>query len=214
MTTYVSAYGTSSEITIPANESIAVYSLDEAQVFRVVGTPNYPNSNSLLGTVGGAQTVFGPYSTGATIIIVAGGTPALYEVGTAPIVQQLINAQVQVTPTAKTTAVTLTAAELLTGIITATQSSGATVAYTLPTGTLLDLASQFAVNSSFDWHIINLSAAAADTVTLTAGTDHTIVGVPIIQSAHSTTGGSGSGNGSRWRSRKTAANTFVTYRIS
>jgi CO dehydrogenase/acetyl-CoA synthase alpha subunit len=59
---------------------------------------------------------------------------------------------------------------------------------------------------------MNLSAAAADTITVTAGTGHTIVGIPIVQSVHSTTGGI-TGASSTWRTRKTAANTFVSYRV-
>jgi hypothetical protein len=120
---------------------------------------------------------------------------------------------VQPTPTAKTTAVALTIAELLTRIITGTHAAGATQAYTLPTGTLCEGGALFSVNDSFDWVLINLSAAAVDTITLTAGADHTIVGNPIIQSAHATTGGIW-GNSATFRTRKTALNTFVTYRIS
>lgn len=116
-------------------------------------------------------------------------------------------------PTAKTTAATLTIAELLTGILTGTHAAGATQAYTLPTGTLTDAGVQMAAGDAFDWVLINLSAAAVDTITLTAGADHTIVGNPIVQSAHSSTGGI-YGNSAQFRTRKTAANTFVTYRIA
>lgn len=116
-------------------------------------------------------------------------------------------------PTAKTTAVTLTAAELLTKIITATHSEGGDEDYTLPTGTLLDAAAGLAVGEAFDWSVINLSAAAADTVTITAATGHTLVGTGIVASAHATTGLLTGGNCARFRSRKTATNTFVTYRI-
>jgi hypothetical protein len=206
--------GNSGDITIPAAESIAVYTKGTAKVYRKVGYPNYPTQLSLLGTVDDEQTVFGSYSSGATIVIESAEAHVYFEVGTAPIVQfTRVNQQVQVTPSAKTTAVTLTSAELLTGIITATHTAGATAAYTLPTGTLLDAAGEFAVNDSFDWSLINLSAAAADTVTLTAGTGHTIVGGVIVQSAHASTG-TLYGNSVRWRTRKTAANTFVTYRLS
>jgi len=124
-----------------------------------------------------------------------------------------VHIQSQGDPTAETTATTLTIAKILTGIITATHAEGSTQAYTLPTGTLCDASDYFAVNSAYDWTLINLSAAAIDTVTLTAGDDHTIVGNPIVQSANSSTGGV-YGNSARWRTRKTAANTFVTYRIS
>jgi hypothetical protein len=159
--------------------------------------------------------VFGTYTGGATIQIeAAGGLPVFYEVGTDPIVKQgrLVNG-VQVTPTAETTAATLTAAELLTGLVTVTHAAGATQAYTLPTGTLLDAAATFLVNEFFDWTVINLSAAAADTATITAGADHTVVGTMICQSAHSSTG-LVHGNALRLRTVKTAANTFVTYRLA
>jgi hypothetical protein len=102
---------------------------------------------------------------------------------------------------------------LLTGIITGTHTAGADQAYTLPTGTLMDAAVQFATNDAFEWTLINLSAAAADTVTVTAGTDHTVVGVMVVQSAHATTGGL-YGNAARFLTRKTAANTYVTYRLA
>jgi hypothetical protein len=84
------------------------------------------------------------------------------------------------------------------------------VAYTLPTGTLMDAASGLSINQGFQWSLINLSASAANTITLTAGTAHTIVGDAITQAAGQATGG----NASRWFTRKTAANTFVTYRIN
>lgn len=116
-------------------------------------------------------------------------------------------------PATATVAATLTAAQLLTGILNATPTAtGATAAYTLPTGTLMDGAVDFKINDSFDWVLINNALAAADTITVTAGTDHTIVGGPIVQSLHATTGGI-TGYSAVFRTRKTAANTFVTYRI-
>ena len=119
----------------------------------------------------------------------------------------------QPTPTAETVAATLTIAELLTKIITGTHAEGSTQAYTLPTGTLCDAGATFAVDSCFDWVLINLSAAAADTITVTAGDDHTIVGNAIVQSAHADTGAK-FGNSAMFRTRKTAVNTFCTYRIA
>jgi hypothetical protein len=175
---------------------------------------NYPDNTTLLGTVINGQTVFGTYTGGATIVIDAGGgLPVYYEVGTDPVVKEgrLPNG-FQVTPNAETVAVTLTAADILTGLVTGTHTAGATQAYTLPTGTLLDAASTFLVNEYFDWTVLNLSAAAADTITVTAGADHTVQGTMICQSAHSSTGLI-HGNALRLRTVKTAANTFVTYRL-
>ncbi len=123
------------------------------------------------------------------------------------------DSKVQPAPTAKTTATTLTIAELLTKIITGTHTAGSTQAYTLPTGTLTDAGLTIGADECFDWTLINLSAAVADTITLTAGVAHTIVGNPIVQSANAATGGL-YGNSATFRTRKTATNTFVTYRIS
>jgi hypothetical protein len=119
----------------------------------------------------------------------------------------------QAVPAAKTTAVTLTIAELLTGIITATHTVGGTAAYTLPTGTLVDAGCSLDIGDSFDWSLINLSAAALDTVTVTAGEGHTIVGNAIVQSVHASTGLI-YGSSGMFRTKKTAANTMVTYRIA
>lgn len=119
----------------------------------------------------------------------------------------------QAAPTAKTTDCTLTIAELLTYIITGTHAEGGTQTYTLPTGTLCDAGATFAVDSAFDWSLINLSAAAVDTITVAAGADHTVVGNMIVQSENVASGGIWGSSG-LFRTRKTAANTFVTYRIA
>ncbi len=117
----------------------------------------------------------------------------------------------QVTPTAKTAAVTLTIAELLTGIITG--NPAAAVAYTLPTGTLCDAGMTIAVDEAFDWTLINIATTATYIITLTAGTAHTIVGCAKVPSNSTTTGGLWGTSQAMYRTRKTATNTFVTYRI-
>lgn len=106
-------------------------------------------------------------------------------------------------PTAKTADATLTIAELLTRIVTATKASA--VALTLPTGTLTDAGFQGGaapVGSAFDWSVINLGSSSG-AVTMTAGTDHTYVGAAVVAISTS----------AQFRTRKTAANTYVTYRI-
>jgi len=108
----------------------------------------------------------------------------------------------QPTPTALTATGTLTVAQLLTRIITETSATAVTA--TLPTGTLMDggMPAGIAANESFDWTIVNLGSASG-AVTVAAGTAHTVVGsmsVPIATSA-------------TFRSRRTAANTWVTYRL-
>lgn len=110
----------------------------------------------------------------------------------------------QVTPTAKTTTtITLTIAEMLTRLITSTQT--AAVGITLPTGALTDAGfggATLAVGASFDWAIVNLGSSSG-AVTVGAGSNHTVVGNMVV--AISTTG--------QFRTRKTAAGTYVTYRV-
>lgn len=192
-------------VTVPATESIAVYTQGQAQVSRRLGFPNYPDQTTLLGTVTNGQTVFGAYASGATIVIEStGGQPVYYEVGTAPVVTQgRLNVQQQVTPAviADGGSMAFAAADLLSGIVTATPTAARNIQ--LPTGANLDLASEFLVNDSVDWTLITLAAFA---LTVTANTGHTIVGGAAT--------GATAGNTARFRTRKTAADTFVTYRIA
>lgn len=192
-------------VAIPANESIAVFTQGQAQVSRTLGFPNYPDQTTLIGTVTNGQTVFGSYSSGATIVVESvGSQPVFYEVGTAPQVQQgRLDIQVQEAPTniADGGSMAFTAASLIGGIVTATPTAGRNIQ--LPTGAALDAVSEFAINDSFDWSLITLAAFA---LTITVNTNMTIVG------AAATAGTNGSV--ARFRTRKTAADTFVTYRIS
>ena len=203
---FVLPQGNSGDIIIPANESIAVACQGSAQVSRKLGYPNYPDQVTLIGTVtvSNGQTVFGPYASGAVIVIEAsGGVTAFYEVGTEPVVQQgRLNAQVQVTPANITDGGSMgfSPANLLTGYVTATPTTGRNIQ--LPTGAELDLATNMAVNDSFDWTLATLAAFA---LTITVDTGHTIIG------AAATAGTSGAT--ARFRTRKTAADTFVSYRL-
>lgn len=119
--------------------------------------------------------------------------------------------QTQGAPTAKTVTSAITAAELLTGIITTTGVTAPSI-HQLPTGTLLAAAiTGIAVGDSFDWSLINTGTGASDDATITVNTDHTIVGNPTAGALTDATIISGS---ARFRTRCTAANTFVTYRIA
>jgi hypothetical protein len=111
--------------------------------------------------------------------------------------------QAQGTPTAKTGDATLTIAELLTGIITATSASA--VALTLPTGALTDAGDgAMAIGQSFDWTVINLGSASGAVTMTAAASGHTYVGAAVVAISTSAV----------FRTRKTAADTFVTYRVS
>ena len=187
-------------VTLTAGESIAIYGLTEGTVFEQVGFPNYPTQNDLESTFSG-YTVLGPYASGATLVVNAGAAEVAYQVGIAPVVAGV---NYQATPTSQNTTATLTTAQVMSGIITSTHATGATITLTLPTGANMDLAGQFDVDEYFDWVVINTAAGAGDTVTIAnAASGNNITGPAVIAITSS----------ARFRTRKTAADTFVTYRI-
>jgi len=190
----------SKSVTVGANESIAVYSKSACQVLRSLGYPNVPAQVSLLGTVTDGSTTFGPYTSGATIIINPGASPALYEVGLSPaVVEATSRLVIGSAPNALNATGTLTAAMLLGNIVTS--STGAAVAATLDTGAVMDTAADLAIGDTIAWSVIN---TGGNTFTVTASSGHTIVGVAAVVTVTS----------ARFETRKTAAATYVTYRTA
>ncbi len=185
-------------VTVPAGEKIAVQAYSPASVFQEVGFPNFPDSQDLLSTVSNTTFVSSAFTNATSVTIQAGASGALYAVGTEPTISSSGKYQTQGTPGVLNATGSLTAAMMLSGIVTST--TAAAVAGTVPTGTVLDAASEFAVDDSFDWSVIN---TGPNTFTVTASTDHTLVGFTAVATVTSAV----------WRTRKTAANTFVSYRI-
>ena len=103
-------------------------------------------------------------------------------------------------PTSKAAAATLTAAELQTGIINTT---GTTYTVTLPLATAIDTAFTGinTTNVGFDFYIIN---TASGTVTLAVNTGITSVGTLTVLT----------GISAQFRLRRTAANTYIVYRVN
>jgi hypothetical protein len=192
-------YGSAVNVAIPAGESIVVYTLDQAQVWQLGLYPNQPPTRSLLGTVVNGTTTFGPFTTAATVNVVGGAGETLFAVGVAPVILETKQSQIQGDPVALNATGAITAAAIQGGIVTST--TAAAVAGTLPAGSVMDLAAQMAIGDSFDWSVIN---TGGNTFTVTAATGHTIVGVAAVVTVTS-------GN---FRTRKTAADTFITYRMS
>lgn len=119
---------------------------------------------------------------------------------------QVLN--VQAAPTTATGTATLTAVQMLGGIIEATPTAVAT--YTTLTGTLLEAAlpSGIVNDDSFDLTIINLGGAG-DIITMAGGTGVTFVGSLLIDDA-----GIDITSSATFRFRRSAANTFIAYRIA
>ena len=109
-------------------------------------------------------------------------------------------------PTAITADATLTAAILNTGLITFNKGSDADIAATLSTGTLMDAYFTNAkTDDYFDFATVNLNdSGSSSTVTMTAATGFTIVGLVTVARLTS----------AKWRARKTGTATWVCYRLA
>lgn len=185
-------------VAVAAGGSIAVWTQGTAQVSQIVGYPNHPDTKSLLGTVTAGQTVFGPFTAAATIVVDAGSQGAQYESGTAPQVEQILAWQIQGAPVAVDVTGAVSAAAILGGIVTST--TAAAVAGTVPTGTVMDAATNMQIGDSVDWSVI---ATGANAFTVTAASGHTLVGTAVVATVTS----------GHFRTRKTAAATYITYRM-
>ena len=190
-------------VTVPAGEKIAVQAYSPALVFQQVGFPNFPDSQDLLTTVENTTYVSGAFTNATIVTIQAGASGAYYSTGVAPDISNNGNWQPQGAPAniADGGSMVATAANVLTGIITATPTASRDIQ--LPTGANLDLATEWAIGDSFDFSVITLAAFA---LTITVNT-----GITSIVGSAATAATSGSV--ARFRLRKTAADTFTAYRI-
>lgn len=141
-------------------------------------------------TIGGLIINLGPSGTNAFIVSSAGAITTV-NVYTRQGSGNAVNATA-----------TLTIAQLLGGLIFTT--SAVAVSLTLPTGTLTDagVVANLANDRKFEWGIINLGSAAG-AITILTDTGHTFIGNATIAI----------GTSAQFWTRKTAANTFVTYRV-
>lgn len=189
------------EFTIDASDVLAVFSKTPVIVLQRAGFPNYPESWNVLATVAAdTEYVSGSFAAATRIRIMAGATSALYAAGTAAVITERRGMRGQAAPGVLNATGTLTAAMIAAGIVTSTTAAAVTA--TLDTGAIMDAALQMAVGESFDWSAI---ATGANAFTVTAAASgHTLVGSGVVAT---TTSGA-------FRTRKTAADTFITYRLS
>lgn len=187
-------------VTVPAGGSVTVWTRDSATIRQLVVTPNQPPSYGAIGTaLNGVPLTVGPFTNATTLEINGGAGDTFYSVGTAPAIGEILASQYQATPVAVNVTGAVSAAAIFGGIVTST--TAAAVAGTIPTGAVMDAAATLAIGDSFDWSVIN---TGANTFTVTAAANHTIVGAAAVATATS----------GLFRTTKTAAGTFVTYRLS
>lgn len=201
MSSFVLQNGGAQNIAVPATARAAFYSDANYQVFQVFTFANQPESKALLFQGRGAFTT-AAFASGATLMVQVTGAAASdflwYSVGTDAVVIERIQV-FQGVPGALNATGALTAALIMGGTVTSTTAAAVTA--TLPTGAVLDAANTFAIGDVFFWSAI---ATGANAFTVTAATNHTIVGTAAVATVTS----------GRFMTRKTAANTFVTYRVA
>lgn len=114
--------------------------------------------------------------------------------------------------TAKTVSATLTAAEVLTGIITVNQGAAGASEQQLPLASAMDTAlPDAAAGDAFDFSVINISTTDAEDASVTTNTGWTLVGSMDVH-AYSTAGSLNSS--ARFRARKTGSAAWTLYRLA
>lgn len=111
----------------------------------------------------------------------------------------------QGSPVTRSTAVTLTAADILTGIIISAPAGAINLQLPLATDFDTAIGANAPVGTSFDFSIIN-TAGAANAPTITTNTGWTITGTGVMSVSQNISG--------RFRARKTGAGAWTLYRIS
>ena len=190
------------EVAVAAADIVSIFSKSPVKIYQLnAGLPNMPPTKVLFATAAGdADYQSGAFAAAARLVIEAGPSEAFVNIGTAAVPVERRGLRGQGNPGVLDATGTLTAAMIASGIVTSTTAAAVTA--TLDTGAVMDAALQMEIGESFDWAAIN-TGGAAFTVTA-AASGHTVVGAGAVAAATSAI----------FRTRKTAADTFVTYRLA
>jgi hypothetical protein len=166
------------------------------------------------GAGGNATAGTGDGGDGGSVVLTpgAGGTSAGGAAGVkGGVVAQGRVFELQGAPAAKTTTTTLSAAEVVGGMITANPGASTPANYTFPTGALLAAAlpSEAAVGYAFMFYATNISTDASEDVTFIGGDGTTLIGSGAMASNAAATDKSSAS----FRIRRTGAATFDIFRV-
>jgi len=165
------------------------------------------------GNGGGASITGGSASStngnGGSVVLTGGAKAGSGVAGM--VIERGVKLVAQGTPTAKTVSATLTAAEVMAGIITVNQGAAGASALTMPLATAMDTAMpDAAAGDAFDFSLINISTTDAEDATLITNTGWTLVGNMEVQAASALT----LNTSGRFRARKTGTGAWSLYRVS
>jgi hypothetical protein len=191
-------------------------------VAPAASTPTGAGSNAgLTGGAGGATSgaggnalVAGGAGSGGNAnggdVVLAGGAPNGTGVNGVVREEGVVLRQ-QGAPNAQTVSATLTAANILTGIITVAQGAAGASALQLPLATAMDTALPSSIaGDAFDFSLINISTNAAEPASITTNTGWTLVGdMDVAANSAATTK-----SAARLRARKTGTGAWTLYRLS
>jgi hypothetical protein len=189
------------EFAIDASDKLAIYSVDGVKVYVKPLNTSTPGAWALLKELTpDTDYTSAAFTTAKEVKLEAKYGEVLYAVGTDPVISERKGLRLQEAPGVLNSTGTLTAAMIGSGIVTSTTAAAVTA--TVPTGAVMDGALDMDIGESIDWSVIVTGSTNALTVTA-AATGHTIVGAGAVVKSSS----------GLFRTRKTAAATFITYRI-
>ena len=192
--------GLRTNITIPAGDSIAVYTKDTARVYQIVSYPSYPSQKNQIGIVIDSEVIFGPYPDGAIIQINAGASEVLYNVGTPTNIIEHKGYYVQKDHfVIDSVNFTMTVEMILNGKVVIISSMP--ISLTLATGFEMEETNMFKINDSLKWFVINVSTFG---ISINESSNHTFVGSLVI--------GNGTSSSMGCSTRKVGVGEYVTYR--
>ena len=181
--------------TVAASDLLRVFSKGGCQIYT--GSSDKGNWTRLATVAPDVEHVTSAFSATTNVRIEAGASEVLYQAGLAPVIDERRTLRGQGAPGILNATGALTAAMIGSGIVT---SAATAVTGTVPTGTAMDTSFDLQIGDSIDWSVIKVGA---NNFTVAAATGHTLVGTAVVAT---TTSG-------LFRTRKTAAATYVTYRI-
>jgi hypothetical protein len=188
------------EVLVAALAKIAAWSKAPYTIKYKAGFPNLPDAWVLLKSGAADEEYSSAAFAAATLVrIEANASEVIYGQGVDEVVLEKRQFQNQPAPIALDATGVLTSAMIASGIIT---SAAAAVTATTETGAQIDAALQMQIGESVDFSIIKVGA---NSLTVAAGaTGVTTIGSLVVATATSAI----------FRLRKTAAQTFILYRIS
>ena len=141
---------------------------------------------------------FGPYGA------IPQGTGG-YQIGAGNLNEPLMFATAA--PATATVGATLTANQVLNGIILGSPGSSA-ASYQLPTVAVLEagIPSATSVGDAFDFSVVNVDGSGSGVITLTTNTGWSLVGLMTVVAT--------AGTAQAFRARKTTSTTWTLYRIA